>query len=99
MAQCETLIWQGKGNKPACTEGKFEICDVGLQSFPRGWQGPRRVVLTKQSGYKGKKGNQSVKRGDSSSQASRCGSKTAPSKSHRESLGLETGLGFHLVEN
>lgn len=33
MAECETLICQGTGNKLAClfTEGKREICDVGLQ--------------------------------------------------------------------
>lgn len=30
-SECEMVICQGKRNESACTEGKLEICDVGLQ--------------------------------------------------------------------
>lgn len=41
------------GNKPACTENKLEICDVGLQ---RAWQWPGIVVFITQPVNRVKKG-------------------------------------------
>lgn len=55
MAECETLICQGTGNKPVCTEGKLEIYDGGLKRAL--CLSGRIVVLMKQPGYKVKKGH------------------------------------------
>lgn len=101
MAECETIICQGKGNNRLAPKTNPKVLDAVLYRAPRlfDWQCPRIVVLINQQGYKIKKGMLECERNEVTALHYNIALRAQfSSKSHTGGSGLDMDLGFHLVE-